>query len=104
MAVVVFEDKRRVVTALWLCPSLLSRLLVQSVAYQDGTRVLVRTEQRVGNGVGDVSFVRKRGPCLVEGIDGKRVGSEERCRWSVVTGDDGVDSLLVREREYCRVR
>ena len=65
MAVVVFEDKRRVVTALWLCPSLLSRLLVQSVAYQDGTRVLVRTEQRVGNGVGDVSFVRKRGSDVV---------------------------------------
>ena len=48
--------------------------------------------------VGFVSLVRKRGACLVEGIDGKRV--------SLVSGDSqqqygdgvGADGSLVRER------
>ena len=28
---------------------------------------------------------------------------EERCRWSVETGDDSVDSLLVRKQSACLV-
>ena len=34
---------------------------------------------------------------------GGRRGSEERCRWSVETGDDSEDSQLVWELDYCLV-
>ena len=53
-----------------------------------------------------------RSVCVGDGVgsnrsDGMRVVprikmlSEEQCRRSVETGDDSVDSLLVRELEYC---
>ena len=97
---------------------------VQSIAVQDAKRLLLGVTVTVRDSVddgcpsllltkvcggADGGLVRKLSACFVL-VKGKRGAvslvsgdGRRRCRWSVETGDNSADSLLVREREYCPV-